>query len=75
MWSERASFHWRRIDYLLWRRASVIAPHNSMMKSSVKPNASKSELSMASAKSIEFVLFAAKSHICKRVNEDDYLIY
>jgi hypothetical protein len=35
--------------------ASVMAPHNSKMKSSVKPNDSKSELSMASAKSIVLV--------------------
>ena len=32
-----------------------MAPHNSKMKSSVKPNDSKSELSMASAKSIVLV--------------------
>lgn len=53
--------------------ASVMAPHNSMIKSSVKPNASKSELSTASAKSIELVLFRPRSHIWKRIGEQcDY---
>lgn len=42
-------------------RASVIDPQRSMMKSSVNPKPSKSELSIASAKSIEFVLLTPKS--------------
>lgn len=49
----------------LWRLASVIAPQSSIIKSSVNSNASKSELSIASAKSIEFVLLLAKSQICR----------
>lgn len=49
--------------FVLPTRASVIAPHKSMIKSSVNPKASKSELSIASAKSIEFVLFPPKSQI------------
>ena len=43
--------------------ASVMTPHNSKMKSSVKPKASRSELSMASAKSIVFVQVLANSQI------------
>lgn len=54
---------WEVNFYLFLRLASVIAPHSSMIKSSVKPNASKSDASIASAKSIEFILFTAKSQI------------
>jgi len=43
--------------------ASVMTPHSSKMKSSVKPNASKSELSIDSAKSIVFVHVLASSQI------------
>lgn len=43
--------------------ASVMAPHSSKMKSSVKPKASRSELSMASAKSMVFVFSWPISHI------------
>ena len=43
----------------------VIAPQSSKMKSSVNPNASRSELSMASANSIVFVFPSAKSQICE----------
>ena len=43
--------------------ASVMAPHSSKMKSSVKPNASRSELSTASASSIVLVLPSASSQI------------
>jgi hypothetical protein len=41
----------------------VMTPHSSKMKSSVKPNASKSELSIDSAKSIVFVHVLASSQI------------
>ena len=40
-----------------------MAPHSSKMKSSVKPNASRSELSTASASSIVLVLPSASSQI------------
>ncbi len=43
--------------------ASVMAPHNSIMKSSVKANSCRSLLSMASANSMLFVFASAVSQI------------
>lgn len=42
---------------------SVIAPHNSMTKSSVKPKASRSELSIASANSMLLRFLSDNSQI------------
>lgn len=42
---------------------SVTVPHNSMTKSSVKPKASKSELSIASANSMLLRFFSDNSQI------------
>lgn len=51
--------------------ASVMAPHNSKMKSSVNPKASKSELSIASAKSIVLVFSWPISQIWVAVDFGD----